>query len=173
VRGAYSPVKATQYFQFSGLLAGLRPFRTGLSAPGHGQPKVDHTSCYVISKLFTQTPFLIGRGDATFLHVSYVGKLTCVHGRFKDPFLLWLIQILKAVTTIMVYGDYIFGSFLRNAQPSHATARIPGSPSDRWALDAHTHTCHAARSPRTIHRKRDLLGSNSTGARRSQSREGA
>ena len=28
------PVKATPYFQFSGLLAGLRPVRTGLFAPG-------------------------------------------------------------------------------------------------------------------------------------------
>jgi hypothetical protein len=31
---------------------------------------VDHTSFYVISKLFTQT-FLIGHGDVTFLHIAY------------------------------------------------------------------------------------------------------
>jgi hypothetical protein len=32
---------------------------------------MDHTSFYVISKLFTQT-FLIGRGDVTSLHIAYV-----------------------------------------------------------------------------------------------------
>jgi hypothetical protein len=32
---------------------------------------VDHTSFYVISKLFTQT-FLIGRGEVTSLHIAYV-----------------------------------------------------------------------------------------------------
>jgi hypothetical protein len=52
---------------------------------------VDHTSFYVISKLFIQT-FLIGCGDVTFLHIAYVkstknaGKLACVFGRFKNPF---------------------------------------------------------------------------------------
>ena len=80
---------------------------------------VDHTSFYVISKLFTQT-FLIGRGDVTFLHIAYVkstknvGKLTCVFGRFKNPFFLWLIQILKAVTMIMVTAIAFFWSFMRN-----------------------------------------------------------
>jgi hypothetical protein len=70
--------------------------------------KVDHRGFCVFSKLFTQT-FLIGRGDVTFLHVTYtkpsqnVEKLTCVHGRFKSPFFLWLIQILKAVTTITFF----------------------------------------------------------------------
>jgi hypothetical protein len=35
---------------------------------------------------------LIGRGDITFLHIAHVkstknvGKLTCVFGRFKEPF---------------------------------------------------------------------------------------
>ena len=71
-------------------------------------------SFYVISKLFKQT-FLIGRGDVTFLHIAYVkstknaGKLTCVFGRFKNPFFLWLIQILKAVTMIMVTAITFFG----------------------------------------------------------------
>ena len=80
---------------------------------------VDHTSFYVISKLFTQT-FLIGRGDVTFLHIAYVkstknvGKPTCVFGRFKNPFFLWLIQILKAVTMIMVTAIAFFWSFMRN-----------------------------------------------------------
>ena len=74
---------------------------------------VDHTSFYVISKLFTQT-FLIGRGDVTFLHIAYVkstknvGKLTCVFGRFKNPFFLWLIQILKAVAMGVVAACGIF-----------------------------------------------------------------
>ena len=88
---------------------------------------VDHTSFYVISKLFTQT-FLIGRGDVTFLHIAYVkstknvGKLTCVFGRFKNPFFLWLIQILKAVTMIMVTAIAFFWSFMRNpAIPLRAT----------------------------------------------------
>ena len=80
---------------------------------------VDHTSFYVISKLFTQT-FLIGRGDVTFLHIAYVkstknvGKPTCVFGRFKNPFFLWLIQILKTVTMIMVTAIAFFWSFMRN-----------------------------------------------------------
>jgi rRNA processing protein Gar1 len=82
---------------------------------------VDHTSFYVISKLFTQT-FLIGRGDVTFLHIACVkstknvGKLACVFGRFKNPFFLWLIQILKAVTMIMVTAIAFFGH-LRATQP--------------------------------------------------------
>jgi hypothetical protein len=65
---------------------------------GPHEPKVDHTSFYVINKLFTQTP-LIGRGDVTFLHIAYVkstknvGKLTCIFGRFKNPFFLWLIRL--------------------------------------------------------------------------------
>ena len=86
---------------------------------GPHEYKVDHTSFYVISKLFTQT-FLIGRGDVTFLHVTYtkpsqnVEKLTCVHGRFKSPFFLWLIQILKAVAMIMVTAIACFWSFMRN-----------------------------------------------------------
>jgi hypothetical protein len=80
---------------------------------------VDHTSFYVISKLFTQT-FLIGRSDVTFLQIAYVKftknvrKLTCVFGRFKNPFFLWLIQILKAVTMIMVTAIAFFWSFMRN-----------------------------------------------------------
>ena len=83
------------------------------------ESKADHTSFYVISKLFTQT-FLIGRGNATFLYIAYVkstknvGKLTCVFGRFKNPFFLWLIQILKAVTMIMVTAIAFFWSFMRN-----------------------------------------------------------
>jgi hypothetical protein len=50
---------------------------------GPHEHAVDHTSFYVISKLFTQT-FLIGRGDVTLLHAAYVkstknvGKPTCV-----------------------------------------------------------------------------------------------
>ena len=75
---------------------------------------VDHTGFYVISKLFTQT-LLIGRGDVTFLHVTYtkpsqnVEKLTCAHERFKSPFFLWLTQILKAVTMTMVTAITFFG----------------------------------------------------------------
>jgi hypothetical protein len=63
---------------------------------------------------------LIGRGDVTFLHIAHVkstenvGKLTCVFGRFKNPFFLWLIQILKAVTMIMVTAIAFFWSFMRN-----------------------------------------------------------
>jgi hypothetical protein len=75
---------------------------------------VDHTGFYVvISKLFTRT-FLIGRGDVTFLHIAHVkstknvGKLTCAFGRFKNPFFLWLIQVLKAVTMIMVTAIAFF-----------------------------------------------------------------
>jgi hypothetical protein len=89
---------------------------------------VDHTSFYVTRKLFTQT-FLIGRGDVTFLHIAYVkstknvGKLTYVFGRFKNPFFLWLIQILKAVTTIMVTAIAFFWSFMRN--PAIERARKP------------------------------------------------
>ena len=81
--------------------------------------KVDHTGFCAFSKLFTQT-FLIGRGDVTFLHVTYtkpsqnVEKLTCVHGRFKSPFFLWLIQILKAVTMIMVTAITFFWSNMAN-----------------------------------------------------------
>jgi hypothetical protein len=37
---------------------------------GPHDDKADHTSFYVISKLFTQT-FLIGRGDVAFLHIAY------------------------------------------------------------------------------------------------------
>jgi hypothetical protein len=81
---------------------------------------VDNTNFYVISKLFTQT-LLIGRGDVTFLHIAYTvqnlvkcRKLTCVHGRFNDLFFLWLIQILKAVTMIMVTAITFFWSFMRN-----------------------------------------------------------
>jgi hypothetical protein len=86
---------------------------------GPHEYKVDHTSFYVISKLFTQT-FLIGRGDVTFLHIAYVkstknvGKPTCVFGRFKNPFFLWLIQILKTVTMIMVTAIAFFWPFMRN-----------------------------------------------------------
>ena len=81
--------------------------------------KVDHTGFCVFRKLFTQT-FLIGRGDVTFLHVTYtkpsqnVEKLTCVHGRFESPFFLWLIQILKAVTMIMVTAIKFFWSNIAN-----------------------------------------------------------
>jgi hypothetical protein len=59
-------------------------------------------------------------GDVTFPHVTYakpsqnVEKLTCVHGRFKSPFFLWLIQILKAVTMIMVTAITFFWSWLAN-----------------------------------------------------------
>jgi hypothetical protein len=94
---------------------------------------VNHTSSYVISKLFTQT-FLIGRGDVTFLHIACVkstknvGKLTCVFGRFKDPFFLWLIQILKAVTMIMVTAIEFFWSFMRNPATNGTTKRRCG----RW-----------------------------------------
>ena len=63
----------------------------------------------------------VGRGDVTFLlHIAYVkstknvGKLACVFGRFKNPFFLWLIQILKAVTMIMVTAIAFFWSFTRN-----------------------------------------------------------
>jgi hypothetical protein len=81
--------------------------------------KVDHTGFCVFSKLFTQT-FLTGRGVVTFLHVTYtkpsqnVEKLTCVHGRFKSPFFLWLIQIMKAVTMIMVTAITFFWSNMAN-----------------------------------------------------------
>jgi hypothetical protein len=87
--------------------------------------KVDHTSFHVISKLFTQK-FLIGRGDVTFLHVAYtkhsqnIEKLTCVYGRFKNPFFLWLMQILKAVAMVMVTAITFFWSFMRN--PAIASA---------------------------------------------------
>jgi hypothetical protein len=92
--------------------------------------KVDHTSFYVISKLFTQT-FLIGRGDVTFLYAAYtkhsqkknVEKLTCVYGRFKNPFFLWLIQILKAVAMAMVTAIAFFWSFMRN--PAICPLRMP------------------------------------------------
>jgi hypothetical protein len=63
---------------------------------------------------------LIGHGDVTFLHIAYVkstknvGKLACVFGRFKNPFFLWLIQILKAVTMIMATAIAFFWSFTRN-----------------------------------------------------------
>jgi hypothetical protein len=86
---------------------------------GPHEHAVDHTSFYVISKLFTQT-FLIGRGDVTFLHIACVkstknvGKLICAFGRFKNPFFLWLTQILKAVTMIMVTAVAFFWSFMRN-----------------------------------------------------------
>jgi hypothetical protein len=86
--------------------------------------KLDHTGFCVFSKLFTQT-FLIGRGDVTFLHVTYtkpsqnVGKLTCVHGRFKSPLFLWLIQILKAVTMIMVRALRRLHFLVKHGQPSH------------------------------------------------------
>jgi hypothetical protein len=43
-----------------------------------------------------------------------IGKLTCVFGRFKNPFFLWLIQILKAVTVVMVTAIAFFWSFMRN-----------------------------------------------------------
>jgi hypothetical protein len=62
---------------------------------------------------------MIGRGDVTSLHIAYVkptkniGKLTCVFGRFKTPFFLWLMQILKAVV-IMVTAITFFWSFMRN-----------------------------------------------------------
>jgi hypothetical protein len=87
--------------------------------------KVDHTGFCVFSKLFTHT-FLIGRGDVTFLHVTYtkpsqnVEKLTCAHERFKSPFFLWLMQILKAVT----YGDCIF--LVKHGQPSHSLILLYG-----------------------------------------------
>ena len=80
---------------------------------------VDHMSFYVISKLFTQT-FLIGRGDVTFLHIAYikstknVGKLTCVFGRFKNPFFLWLMQILRAVAMGVVACVALFWSSVPN-----------------------------------------------------------
>jgi rRNA processing protein Gar1 len=67
---------------------------------------------------------LIGRGDVTFLHIAYVkstknvGKLTCVFGRFKNPFFLWLIKILKAATMIMVTAIAFF--LVIYAQPSHS-----------------------------------------------------
>jgi hypothetical protein len=63
---------------------------------------------------------LIGRGDVTLLHVAYAkstknaGKLTCVYGRSKDPFFLWLTQILKAVTMVVVTAIAFFWSFTRN-----------------------------------------------------------
>jgi hypothetical protein len=84
---------------------------------------VDHTGFCVISKLFTQT-FLIGHGDVTFLHIAHVkstknvGKLACAFGRFKNPFFLWLIQILKAVTMIMATAIAFFWSFTRNPATS-------------------------------------------------------
>jgi hypothetical protein len=68
----------------------------------------------------TSFTFLIGHGDVTFLHVAYVkstknvGKPTCVFGRFKNPFFLWLIQILKAVAMIMVTTIAFFWSFMGN-----------------------------------------------------------
>jgi hypothetical protein len=91
--------------------------------------KVDHTGFCVFSKLFTQT-FLIGRGDVTFLHVTYakpsqnVEKLTCVHGRFKSPFFLWLMQNLKAVTMMMVTAITFL---VKHGQPSHRPARAARS----------------------------------------------
>jgi rRNA processing protein Gar1 len=97
------------------------------------ESKADHTSFYVISKLFTQT-FLIGRGNATFLYIAYVkstknvGKLTCVFGRFKNPFFLWLIQILKAVTMVMVTAIAFLVIY---AQPSHISHDMVGH---KWHL---------------------------------------
>jgi rRNA processing protein Gar1 len=79
----------------------------------------------------TQT-FLIGRGDVTFLHIAYVkstknvGKLTCVFGRFKNPF-------FSVANTDFEgggddhgyrYGDCIF--LVIYAQPSHASLGPPG-----------------------------------------------
>jgi hypothetical protein len=90
---------------------------------------VDHTGFCVFSKLSTQT-FLIGRGDVTFLHVTYtkpsqnVEKLTCVHGRFKSPFFLWLIHILKAVTMTMVMAITFFWSNMAN--PAMPRRRVLG-----------------------------------------------
>jgi hypothetical protein len=81
--------------------------------------KVDHTGFCAFSKLFTQT-FLIGRGDVTFLHATYtkpsqnVEKLTCARGRFKSPFFLWLTQVLKAVTMVMVTAIAFFWSNMAN-----------------------------------------------------------
>jgi hypothetical protein len=82
--------------------------------------KVDHTGFCVFGKLFTQTFWL-----AVVTSLSYtppiqttpsqnVEKLTCVHGRFKSPFFLWLIQILKAVTMIMVTAITFFWSKMAN-----------------------------------------------------------
>jgi hypothetical protein len=75
--------------------------------------KVDHTGFCVFSKLFTKT-FLIGRGDVTFLHVTYtkpsqnVEKLTCVHGRFKSPFFSVANTDFEGGDNDNGYGDYIF-----------------------------------------------------------------
>jgi hypothetical protein len=88
--------------------------------------KMNHTYFCVISKLFTQT-FLIGRGDVTFLYAAYtkpsqnVGKLTCVYGRFKSPFFLWLIQILKAVTVAVVTAIIFLVIYV---QPSHVLVEV-------------------------------------------------
>ena len=60
--------------------------------------KMDHTNTQWTTRAFTQLAsylhkrFLIGRGDVTFLHIACVkstknfGKLTCVFGRFRNPF---------------------------------------------------------------------------------------
>jgi hypothetical protein len=96
---------------------------------------VDHTSFYVISKLFTQT-FLIGRGDVTFLHIAYVkstknvGKPTLRIRAIQEPIFLWLIQILKAVTMIMVTAIAFFWSFMRNPAiaPGPLICMSPGHP---------------------------------------------
>jgi hypothetical protein len=83
--------------------------------------KADHASFNLIRKLFIQA-FLIGRGDVTALHVAYTKssknfeKLTFDYGRFKSPPFLWLMQILKAVTMVMIVVTAVacFWSFIRN-----------------------------------------------------------
>ena len=83
---------------------------------------VDHTSFCAISKLFKQT-FLIGRGDVTFLHIAHVkstkniGKLTCVFGRFKNPFFSVANTDFEGGDVDNGYGDCIF--LVICAQPSH------------------------------------------------------
>jgi hypothetical protein len=58
---------------------------------------------------------MIGRGDVTFLHVACAKhsqnaeEPTCVHRRFKNPLFLWLTQIFKAVTMMMVAAITFFG----------------------------------------------------------------
>jgi hypothetical protein len=81
---------------------------------------------------------LIGRGDVTFLYIAFVkstkniGKLTCVFGRFKNPFFLSLMQILKGDDD-HGYGDCIF--LVIYAQPSHNAGHYYGTG---WFLPINT-----------------------------------
>jgi rRNA processing protein Gar1 len=96
---------------------------------------VDHTSFYVISKLFTRA-FLIGRGDVTFLHVAHVkstknvGKLTCVFGRFKNPFFSVANTDFEGGDGDDGHGDCFFFGHLCATQPYPFLTNLSRYPMD-------------------------------------------